>query len=736
MKNKQILSLRTLVMIVVSILTIPINVQAEIIKLEDNSLQKEYFNDYDPDCPEYENDGATDDYVIYIDKTINESSLFSCEDENYNVIYENDTASIGTTTLSKELATEINNANIGIYIEPNFIFDAMVEVKDDIQIENDLKRFEQINEVEKTDLSRDMRENWNIRMVHGDQESMSQKHAVVAVLDSGVDFMIDAPISKSVNLVTDEQNLTYYMTDMTGHGSAIADIINRMNPNAFIYSVRVLNKYNQAPLSRIIQGIRWCIDNDVDVINMSFGAFQNSKALQLIIEEATQKGIVFVAAAGNSGDRGVAYPASYEDVLSVGAINAQTQKTPDSAIGENVDLVAPGDDVNVQSMLGLYTSVGGTSIASAHVSGAASVLISQETENNANLVSNLLKKSAHFISSELGYGNGLLDLKYALASYSGYSQMREEAINQGRDVDSVSLTPNVEKLPIFSEEEVNAEALWKYGTDSEDKNRGHYFLAKVAIDYANTSENLTSISAPAARAFKSGAVAPDEYLMSHLHGAIQSNYITSYRLVTQIATKDGDTSSITHGVKGQSEEAFLGIKKQINLQGLMTGDKNAKKEPEKVGFITWENAIGTDYTGSDARKAKLRRIFIYGIALHSITDTFAHDAYVMDEKTNTIVRLEHDSDDGSPEWGADNAERYPNRFEDSKRAARCVIKAYNDNSVGGLFDFAPVDRNNERGYFLGELMTCARKANYGYTEDKLQSVFGKLTYDKTRLTVK
>ena len=113
-------------------------------------MQKEYFNDYDPDCPEYENDGAIDDYVIYIDKTINESSLFSCEDENYNVIYENDTASIGTTTLSKELATEINNANIGIYIEPNFIFDAMVEVKDDIQIENDLKRFEQINEVEKT----------------------------------------------------------------------------------------------------------------------------------------------------------------------------------------------------------------------------------------------------------------------------------------------------------------------------------------------------------------------------------------------------------------------------------------------------------------------------------------------------------------------------------------------------------------------------------------------------------
>lgn len=49
---------------------------------------------------------------------------------------------------------------------------------------------------------------------------------------------------------------------------------------------------------------------------------QESEALQQIIEEATQKGIVFVAAAGNSGDRGVAYPAAYEDVLAVGAVNA------------------------------------------------------------------------------------------------------------------------------------------------------------------------------------------------------------------------------------------------------------------------------------------------------------------------------------------------------------------------------------------------------------------------------
>lgn len=742
MKNKRILSLGMAVTMLVSVLAAPVNVHADAIEPEDSSQEEDYFDDYDPDCPEYESDGAKNDYVVYIDKSVDGSALFSTESDDCDVIYENDAACICTTDLTEDLAEEINEADIGMHVEPNFMFEAMTdeedivmdEVEDASTIESELKRFEQINELEKADESRDMRESWNIRMVHGNQDTSTGKHTVVAVLDSGVDFLIDAPVAKSVNLVTDEQNITYYMADMTGHGSAMADVINRMDPNALIYSVRVLDKYNQAPLSRVIQGIRWCMENDVDVINMSFGAFQESEALQQIIEEATQKGIVFVAAAGNSGDRGVAYPAAYEDVLAVGAVNAQAEKTADSAVGEDVDLVAPGDTVDVQSMLGLYTCVGGTSVATAHVAGAASVLTAQNTENDADLVNDLLKESANYISSESGYGNGLLDLEYALESYDSYAQKREEAVEQGNDAESVALEKNDADLPVFSEEEVKAEALWS-GTQNENSTNGHYYLAKVGIDYANNSEDQASISAPAARAFKLGAVAPDDYSMSRLHGGIQSNYITSYRLVTQIATKDGDTSGITHGVKGQSEKAFDGIKNQISLQGLMTGDKNAKKEPEKVGFKTWEEVIGSDYTGSDARKAKLRRIFIYGMALHAITDTFAHDAYVMSKKTNTIVRLMHDSDENAIETDADDVKKYPNRFEDAKRAARCVIKVYNANKVGGLLDFAPVDTEHERGYFLGELMTCARKANYGYTEEKLQSVFGKLTYDKTGLVV-
>lgn len=65
----------------------------------------------------------------------------------------------------------------------------------------------------------------------------------------------------------------------------------------------------------------------------------------------------------------------------------------------------------------------------------------------------------------------------------------------------------------------------------------------------------------------------------------------------------------------------------------------------------------------------------------------------------------------------------PNRFEDSKRAARCVIKAYNANAIGGLSDFCSVNVKAERDYRLGNLMICAQKANYGFTQEKLDYFF-------------
>lgn len=676
---------------------------------------------------------AASDYVVFVDKTVEGASVIALED-NDDILYEDSGKCIYAATMTDDMAAEINASGMGICAEPDFVFEAMEE-DDNPSIEEEMRRLELDDMIAEAEKERDMKESWNIRMVHGNQETGASEETVVAVLDSGVDFMTDASVDRAVNLVEDEQYITYYMSDMTGHGSAVADIVYRMNPNASIYSVRVLDSDNQAPLSRIIEGVRWCMDNDVDVINMSFGAYQDSKALRAVIEEAAGQGIVVVAAAGNSGDRGAAYPAAFDDVLSVGAVDAQAQKTEDSAIGDGVDLVAPGDLVDVQSMLGLYTTVGGTSIAAAHASGAASVLMEQPQDTDSEFVRGLLKESANPVSEEDGYGSGLLDLDYALESYDDYEKMYEDAVQEGGEaVQNISLEENPSEPPVFSEEEVKAEALWRYGTEDGTEG-GHYHLARIGIDYAES--HLEPLSAAEAEAYKKGAVAPDDYKMSsHFHGAITQNYITSYRFITKIAKENGDTANISKGVTGQADSSVNAIKSQISLKGLIETLKDENGNVIGTQLRSWKDVIGADYTGSDAKLEKLRRIFIYGMALHAITDTFAHDAYAVHTDGN-IYRIEHRAEDGSPLYGADTVEGpYQNRYEDAKRAARRVIITYNGTAIGGLTDFRPVDTANERGYYLGELMTCAKKANYGFEESYLLSLFGKLTYDKTGLVVK
>ncbi len=66
-------------------------------------------------------------------------------------------------------------------------------------------------------------------------------------------------------------------------------------------SIKVLDENNRTPISCIIRGIYWCVENDIDVINMSFGSSTESRALKKAVQDADKAGILVVAAAGNGG---------------------------------------------------------------------------------------------------------------------------------------------------------------------------------------------------------------------------------------------------------------------------------------------------------------------------------------------------------------------------------------------------------------------------------------------------
>lgn len=151
--------------------------------------------------------------------------------------------------------------------------------------------------------------------------------------------------------------------------------------NARIMGVKFLSASGGGTLADAIKAIDYTTAMKVDMTSNSWGGGGYSEALYESIKRARDAGILFVAAAGNSGsnnDTDPEYPASYDldNIISVAAIDNAGQLAYFSCFGrESVDVAAPG--VNVYSTTpGGYESWSGTSMATPHVSGVAALLIS------------------------------------------------------------------------------------------------------------------------------------------------------------------------------------------------------------------------------------------------------------------------------------------------------------------------------------------------------------------------
>jgi serine protease len=174
--------------------------------------------------------------------------------------------------------------------------------------------------------------------------------------------------------------------DRNGHGTHVAGIIAAAGNNgegiagvawhARIMAVRVLDDDAIGWESDVILGLRYAVDNGARVVNMSLGLAQDSPALAGAVADAEARGVVVVAAAGNSGGEAL-YPAAYSTVLSVGASDREDRRASFSAAGARLDLLAPGVDI-LSTWSGVpYFARSGTSMAAPHVAGAAALLLAQ-----------------------------------------------------------------------------------------------------------------------------------------------------------------------------------------------------------------------------------------------------------------------------------------------------------------------------------------------------------------------
>ncbi|MBI2265975.1 MAG: S8 family peptidase, partial [Armatimonadetes bacterium] len=139
-----------------------------------------------------------------------------------------------------------------------------------------------------------------------------------------------------------------------------------------LYAVKALSRTGSGWLSDIIEGIQWCIDNNMKVINMSFGSASGNVSFHDAIIKAYQAGIVMVAAAGNESTS-VSYPAKYPETIAVTATDSNNSLAYFSNYGPETDLAAPGVGVSSTYLGGGYRTLSGTSMAAPHVTGAAAL---------------------------------------------------------------------------------------------------------------------------------------------------------------------------------------------------------------------------------------------------------------------------------------------------------------------------------------------------------------------------
>lgn len=194
------------------------------------------------------------------------------------------------------------------------------------------------------------------------------------------------------------------MTDISGHGTHIAGTISAVingqgvvgvAPEVKLLIVKVMEPiqtkdgivFGTTP-ERIIKGIKHCINwrgpnqERVRVINMSFGSTVEAPGLHDAVKDAVDAGILMICAAGNEGDNDpttneCSYPANFDEVICVGAVDLNKKLTEFSNTNDALDLVAPGKHILSTYKDGGRAYMDGTSMATPHVSGAAALIINQ-----------------------------------------------------------------------------------------------------------------------------------------------------------------------------------------------------------------------------------------------------------------------------------------------------------------------------------------------------------------------
>ena len=206
----------------------------------------------------------------------------------------------------------------------------------------------------------------------------------VAIIDSGIEaghpaiggqwrggviVSYDGRTRSKVRIEEDDEK-----RDLFGHGTACAGIIRSLAPEVELYSVRVLGRDLTGRALQFAGGLRWAIENGMQVINLSLSTSREEYygLFHELADQAYFKNSMLVSAANNLP--GASYPSLYSSVVSVAAHEGQDPFTFYYNPAPPVEFGAPGIDVRVAWQNGSTIVTTGNSFAAPHMAGIVALI--------------------------------------------------------------------------------------------------------------------------------------------------------------------------------------------------------------------------------------------------------------------------------------------------------------------------------------------------------------------------
>lgn len=439
-----------------------------------------------------------------------------------------------------------------------------------------------------------------------------------------------------------------------------------------------MDENNSAPVSRVVEGIYWAIEQKVNIINLSLGTSVDSPILKKAIKEAENAGILIIASAGNDETKCVEYPAAYDEVIAVASIDHNGVHSKNSATGKEIELSAPGEKILSASCFDGEIITSGTSMATPHVVGVAARLWGKDIHKSADFIRQLMNVTANDMGEEEKYGNGIIDLAYAEKKYHEFE--KEYLENDDKDiVGDTSEFENMSEIESFDVSDDVVEGRWKTTMHEE--------LAGLKQS-SFSSEDLALIIRAAKMPDSSRYGTRDMHINPQFHGyfvarnsngvkTADMNYMACYVLLTKIA---------------ESFEAQTYDNNPATVQGMSDRDYQAIQSVFKNGSFngqSWSELLNFSSSTSARTKNHKKSLVAYGFALHTATDAFAHSAF--DNNNSRIVHNDEEDEDEEDTdkiyEDADNNEYLVGRYNCAKQVANNLLTHCSLGERGKLTDF-------------------------------------------------